>query len=417
MRHPTIARVRTGRIGTYPLTTATHHRWIETLESRQLLSVSLSAAGVLTVTGTATSNAIVVSHPNPTNVVVRENGQVTGTFPLTSVKSIVVNGLGGNDSLQVLDFFNVPATLNGGDGDDFLRGGDGKDVLNGGNGNDVLDGSLNADILNGNAGTDTADYSNRNPGVTVSLDGIANDGNPKVAENDNVMADVENIIGSRGADTLIGNAGPNVLVGNSGNDVLRGGAGLDVLIGGVGLDNLDGGGDGDLLIGSQTTYDANAAALRTIGYEWRNPANNYATKIARLKAGTPGVALNKTTVPTDLAVDSLTGNTGQDWFITHWGDVLKDRVAAETVTLLSSPIRWVSQVRKVSSDAAAGYRFRGFQRQRDFELPRHPGNGRLCRVRQPGVLVGRCEDQCRVERFGQRAGRDGRRRFGIHRHL
>ncbi|QOV88299.1 calcium-binding protein [Humisphaera borealis] len=323
---------------------------VERLEQRQLLTTSLSAAGVLTVNGTALADAVTVNVVSGL-VQVKEGGVVKGNFTPALVKSIIINGLAGNDSLQVFDAVTAPATLNGGDGDDFLRGGGGKDVLNGGNNNDVLDGGLKGDVFNGNAGIDFADYSARTTAVNVSLDGVANDGNPSLLENDNVMPDVENIRGGSAGDTLAGSALANILIGNGGNDTLRGGGGRDVLFGGNGTDTLNGDADDDLLIGSRTTYDTNVASLRVIGAEWSNPANSYATRISRLKAGTPGVKLDKTTVPADLATDTDTAGAGQDWFITHWGDLVKDRLATETVTLISSPIRFTSQTREVITSA------------------------------------------------------------------
>src|SRR5213075_615176 len=95
----------------------------------------------------------------------------------------------------------------GGSGDDTLIGSADANVLSGGFGDDTLDGGAGADVLNGGPGTaDLADYSGRaaaNP-VTVTLDGVANDGGS--GENDNVGTDVENIDGGAGDDTLIGSS-------------------------------------------------------------------------------------------------------------------------------------------------------------------------------------------------------------------
>ena len=132
---------------------------IETLESRRLLSFTVSG-GVLTITGTANGDHIGVSKDG-TNLTIHQ-GVTNSTTPASGVQKIVINGLGGNDELRLAvgpdHGVNVPATLNGGDGNDRLLGGNKNDVLNGGGGNDGLSGGPGADVFNGGAGIDTADY-------------------------------------------------------------------------------------------------------------------------------------------------------------------------------------------------------------------------------------------------------------------
>ena len=125
--------------------------------------------------------------------------------------------------------------LTGGNGADELDGGDGNDTLLGGNNHDTLDGGLNTDSLNGGAGADglngaggidTATYATRADSVTVTIDGVADDGNATddgpAAARDNVATDIENLTGGKAADSLIGSAGKNRLTGGPGSDVLRG---------------------------------------------------------------------------------------------------------------------------------------------------------------------------------------------------
>jgi Ca2+-binding RTX toxin-like protein/glucose/arabinose dehydrogenase len=129
--------------------------------------------------------------------------------------------------------------ITGGGGADALTGSAGNNVLNGGNGADVLDGGNGADTLSGLGGTDTASYTARTIGVTVTIDGVANDGNADdgpAGARDNVNSDVENLTGGSGTDTLIGNAADNVLNGGNGADVLDGGNGADTLSGLGGTD-------------------------------------------------------------------------------------------------------------------------------------------------------------------------------------
>ena len=148
----------------------------------------------------------------------------------------VIVGLGGNDTITGLggnDTIcggNGNDTLDGGDGNDAFDGGYGNDTLTGGNGNDTLNGGPGADGIAGNAGSDWANYAARQAGVTVDIDGVADDGNSidgPLGARDNVNTDVENLIGGNGADTLTGSAGNNILRGDNGADVLSGLAGSD----------------------------------------------------------------------------------------------------------------------------------------------------------------------------------------------
>jgi Ca2+-binding RTX toxin-like protein len=147
--------------------------------------------------------------------------------------------------------------IDGGGGDDAIEagrtsvynevfGGPGRDTLTGGPDVDYLDGGPGADVLAGAGGVDRATYRDRFAPVTVTLDGIANDG--EAGENDNIRLDVEDVIGGARADTLTGSATANHLYGLEGADVLNGLAGDDTLTGGLGADTANGG-DG------QDTFD------------------------------------------------------------------------------------------------------------------------------------------------------------------
>ncbi|HEX8104190.1 MAG TPA: hypothetical protein VF533_16345 [Solirubrobacteraceae bacterium] len=127
----------------------------------------------------------------------------------------------------------------GGSGDDTLLGAYGDDELYGRAGDDTLDGGQansvqlsGSDVLSGGSGTDTASYGWRTSSepVTVSIDGVANDGWTGKPEKDNVLADVENLSGGFGDDELIGSDEDNVISGGPwGDDVLRGRGGDDRL--------------------------------------------------------------------------------------------------------------------------------------------------------------------------------------------
>ncbi|MGE5609996.1 MAG: hypothetical protein ACM359_12130, partial [Bacillota bacterium] len=113
-------------------------------------------------------------------------------------------------------------------------------TLDAGAGDDTLPADPGADQLIGGPGTDLADYSSRTTNLTISLDDQAGDGDPK--ENDNVMSDVENLIGGSGNDHFIGSYAQkiaNTFWTNGGDDTLDGGWGNDTLWGGDGFDIAD----------------------------------------------------------------------------------------------------------------------------------------------------------------------------------
>jgi Ca2+-binding RTX toxin-like protein len=227
-----------------------------------------------------------------------------------------VSGGSGNDNISSPDANNINNTFAGGDGNDNLSGGGGDDVLDGwvghdtctgGEGNDVLygwtgydvlrgnggadqlygeqdgdtcNGGLGPDLLDGGDGDDVADYSDRTENLSITLDGVANDGIPaglpyrdpvtgrwvlNRGEQDNVLC--EHVWGGSGNDYIaaptsdtttnifIGNGGNDYLDGGGGSDYLFGGEGDDVLIGNDGVwDNLTGGNGTDLVKADSFDY-------------------------------------------------------------------------------------------------------------------------------------------------------------------
>jgi Ca2+-binding RTX toxin-like protein len=171
----------------------------------------------------------------------------------------------GNDKLDGRKGNDV---LDGGDGDDELIGYSGADRLLGGNGNDNLspDGheEPGADVVDGGPGYDTidSDYSSRfavsgapNP-LSFTLAGGADDG--RAGENDDIQGIERLIVSSNGR--FVGSDGPEYIkmhqvggdgeiIGNGGDDELLGGDGADKLDGGAGNDKLDGGYGDDTIVG------------------------------------------------------------------------------------------------------------------------------------------------------------------------
>ena len=154
--------------------------------------------------------------------------------------SIVANldGVGGDGASGENDRIETDVeAINGGSGADVLGGNNGANTLNGGAGDDVLAGALGADVLIGGEGVDSVSYVTRTADLTVTLDGVADDG--ESGEGDNVGVDIENVTGGLGDDTITGSAAANTLLGGPGDDVLDGAAGADLLSGGIGIDTVD----------------------------------------------------------------------------------------------------------------------------------------------------------------------------------
>jgi hypothetical protein len=213
--------------------------------------------------------------------------------------TIEIHGNAGNDEIQDAFGGSAGRTLTGGPGDDIVLGHHGDDNIDGGDGNDEVDGhdgndvvrggagddvmwgdhyyGPGADVLDGGPGTDTTeewtipDQLDRQPRVTVTLDGAANDGRP--GEGDNVVG-IERLdmyitgdfTGTDGPDQIKllnpGNTGPSTLTGLGGDDVLvgydfddkvDGGAGNDTVEGGRGHDTVTGGPGQDVIYGDATS--------------------------------------------------------------------------------------------------------------------------------------------------------------------
>jgi hypothetical protein len=166
-----------------------------------------------------------------------ESGDLADRVVTPNGLDATVEAGGGDDEVSTadgkddLDGGAGADLLNGAEGVDRLSGGDGADELRAGADNDMLDGGPGPDILNGRAGRDTALYDDRGAeeSVEISLDGVANDGGVLDDGQDNVLPNVENVVGGGGADTLTGSTVRNALTGGGGADEIHGLAGNDVI--------------------------------------------------------------------------------------------------------------------------------------------------------------------------------------------
>ena len=243
--------------------------FIEELESRQLLSASISG-GILTVTGTNKADNIQV-RVKGSNVVVKQ-GSSTKNFARSAVNQLIVNGGNGNDKISVSG--PVPnVVLNGGGGNDRILGSGGGDLISGGTGNDFLNGRKGDDQIYGDDGRD-------------DIFGAAGNDTLGGDDEDNIVPNT----GGAFSDTLSGGPGDDwLLMGQdtdadldpltagiqagisdpSGNDQLSGGSGNDVVdIRGRDADGFEDGSNGtitqtdptDIIPVDDVTGDVNSEA-------------------------------------------------------------------------------------------------------------------------------------------------------------
>lgn len=168
-----------------------------------------------------------------------DSSQVICVVPTSYALKVDVGDL--NDSAAVSSA--GAAKIDGGPGNDALAGGAGDDNFVGGDGNDRMRGGPGADHFIGDGGgpaesgaADVVDYSDRTQPVTVTPDGIGNDG--AVGEGDDIETDIESSAGGSGNDHLTVNAAGGMLTGGAGADTLEGSAAADVLDGGEGNDTF-----------------------------------------------------------------------------------------------------------------------------------------------------------------------------------
>jgi Ca2+-binding RTX toxin-like protein len=239
---------------------------LEQLESRQLLAIDVTPAGVLTVTGTNKSDRIgLVLSASDIQVTLNKQSMA---IPLAGLTGIDIAGLNGNDRIRIDPAITLPATIDGGAGNDRIYSGGGNDTIRGGRGNDRIDGGAGEDLLFGENGNDRLTGNLGND----ELDGgagndwlLGGDGNDILAGqwgvdhiygnagDDDAFGGPKNdkIFGGPGLDQLYGGDGNDFIAGNEGDDQLFGDAGKDALYGTTGNDELHGGWGDDWLSGGE----------------------------------------------------------------------------------------------------------------------------------------------------------------------
>ncbi|HEY2586240.1 MAG TPA: calcium-binding protein [Tepidisphaeraceae bacterium] len=200
-----------------------------------------------------------------------------------------------------------------------LVGGSGDDTFS------IYDGGSLSGNLDGGPGNNTLDYSHYTGNVIVNL---------ALNTATGIGGTITNING------IIGGAGNNMFVGNAANNFFMGGSGRNILIGGGGSDTLVGGAGDNILIGDSTIYDTNMTALNAIFAEWTRTDLSFEQRVADLNS--PGnqprslngnYTLDKKSILSDGAPDTLTGGTGLTWaFVTKKQDTFTSKSPRDHVT-------------------------------------------------------------------------------------
>jgi Ca2+-binding RTX toxin-like protein len=197
--------------------------------------------------------------------------------------------------------------------------------------------------VGGTSGNDTITIGRSNGNITVGSQSYTASGRIIIfagAGNDtiNVGSSVVNgllVDGGDGNDLINGGHGDDILIGGAGNDTLVGDVGRDLLIGGNGSDVIIGDSGDDILVAGRTSWDGNTVALEAIMAEWMS-GRTYTQRVNNLINGsgsatrangsyfvTPDV-----TAFDDGAIDSLSGDGGQDWIICNVDVPFKDVITS-----------------------------------------------------------------------------------------
>ncbi|HEY1596409.1 MAG TPA: hypothetical protein VGF74_13510, partial [Thermoleophilaceae bacterium] len=149
------------------------------------------SGGSLTVTDTG---ATVTAGPGCSSI-----SSTKASCPAAGVSAMALSTGDMNDTASASSL-SIPTTFSDGPGNDTMTGGGAVDTFIAGTGSDTY---------HGGGGQDIVDYSARTAPLTVTLDGVAGDG--EVGEKDNVGTDVDVVIGGSAGDNITGHSGANDL--------------------------------------------------------------------------------------------------------------------------------------------------------------------------------------------------------------
>ncbi len=259
-------------------------------------------------------------------------------FDAVDVNSISIYTFGGNDRVKVGHSITVPARIDGGTGDDYLRSGSGNDTIVDPSGNNKIWGGAGNDTITTGDGNDRV-WTDGGNDVIHAGDGDnevhSGDGNDLVTTGSGrdvieAGAGDDEVHAGAGNDSVDGGTGHDVIWGEAGNDNITGGSGNDVLIGGLGADRIVGSAGNDILIAGELTgtFNDNSNSLGA-------SLNGHVYDFALLRALSTWWSSNKAadsgldtsgsdTDVVDEALDQLTGSSGADWFIIGNSDKITD---------------------------------------------------------------------------------------------
>ena len=183
----------------------------------------------------------------------------------------------------------------------------GADTFIGDRSDNYFSGGLGADVFQGGAGRDSVDFfmDFQSSGAVVNLGRatgqVRNDGHGNIES----LAGIEDLWGTRFADSFIGDRWANFLFGDGGNDTLVGGGGNDTLEGGVGADRLTGGAGADSFQFSNRFSD---------GDPWGDTITDFVSGTDRLTFMVNDFA---GMAEAQFQIGTEAGSEGQGWFYFH----------------------------------------------------------------------------------------------------
>jgi Ca2+-binding RTX toxin-like protein len=273
---------------------------VETLERRQLLSVSIFLSNnTLTVLGDSADNRISVEHVPYTGggaaFVYNDTGgghALLGGYDLSAFGILSIQTRGGNDAVTVAAGITKLVSVYGGSGNDYIQGGGGWNFLFGNSASDS-GASNETDVLVGRYGATNRLYGGRGNDV-ITAGGFSD-----IAE------------GGEGNDALMG-------PGMGGAATLRGNSGSDTFYMSDGVTRVDGGSGTDLV-----NYSAfSIGMVIKLDGGWHSGTVNYlglhrlGTDVENVVGGRGGDAIYGTSAANDIrggdGNDRLYGNAGND---------------------------------------------------------------------------------------------------------
>jgi hypothetical protein len=216
-----------------------------------------SGGGTTTVTCTLAAPELVVNLQDSLGA---KEVTVVGALASTIVGGYGDDTLTGGSARDDIRGSLGDDTIYGGDSPttaDYMDGGSGNDTLDGQDGNDRFIGGPGGDTIRDTSTQETVDLVEffsmpgypddwRTQGVTVTMDGVRNDGSAQDTMTpgdggfkDDIEPTITSVAGSEFGDRLTGGPGPNSISGFGGADTITGLGGVDTMHGHAGNDTLN----------------------------------------------------------------------------------------------------------------------------------------------------------------------------------